>query len=81
MLFFFYLYNFVKLCSFQSIKFSTDDGYATSLDMRVYLWRDEIEGNDPVMIVEFEPVDRNQDYDIVNDPDMYELYVDGELIN
>lgn len=74
----------VKMCqenSFQSIKFSTDVGYATSLDMRVYLWKDEIEGNEPLMIVQFEPVARNQGYDIVNDPDMYELYVDGELIN
>lgn len=73
----------VKMCqenSFQSIKFSTDVGYATSLDMRVYLWRDEIEGNEPVMIVQFKPVDRNQEYDIVNNPEMYELYVDGELI-
>lgn len=37
----------VRMCkenSFQSIKFSTDRGYATSLDMRVYLWRDEVEG-------------------------------------
>lgn len=31
----------VRMCkenSFQSIKFSTDRGYAASLDMRVYLW-------------------------------------------
>lgn len=74
----------VKMCqenSFQSIKFSTDVGYATSLDMRVYLWKDEIEGNEPLMIVQFEPVARNQGYDIVNNPEMYELYADGELIN
>ena len=48
----------VRMCqenSFQSIKFSTDRGYATSLDMRVYLWRDEVEGNDPVMTVEYKP--------------------------
>ena len=34
----------VRMCkenSFHSIKFSTARGYATSLDMRVYLWRDE----------------------------------------
>ena len=46
----------VRMCkenSFHSIKFSTDCGYATSLDMRVYLWRDEVEGNDPVMTVEY----------------------------
>ena len=38
----------VKKCkdnSFQSVKFSTDYGYATSLNLRVYLWEDEIEGH------------------------------------
>ena len=73
----------VKMCqenAFHTIKFSTDYGYATSLDMRVYLWKDEIEGHDPVMRVEFKPIEWNQDYDIVNNPEMFELYVDGELI-
>lgn len=73
----------VKMCqenSFHTIKFSTDYGYATSLDMRVYLWKDEIEGHDPVMRVEFKPIEWNQDYDIVNHSEMFELYVDGELI-
>lgn len=33
-----------------------------------------------MMIVKFEPIEWNQGYDIVNNPEMYELYVDGELI-
>lgn len=73
----------VSMCqenSFKTIKFSTDYGYATKLNMRVYLWRDEIEGNDPVMTVDFEPIDWKPGYDIVNDPEMFKLYVDGELI-
>lgn len=73
----------VQMCqenSFQTIKFSTDYGYATSLNMRVYLWKDEIEGNEPVMTVDFEPIEWNKDYDIVNNPEMFELYVDGEII-
>ena len=73
----------VKMCqenSFKTIKFSTDRGYATSLNMRVYLWRDEIEGNDPIMTVEFKPDDWRQEYDIVNNPEMFDLYVDGELV-
>lgn len=73
----------VKMCqenSFHTIKFSTDYGYATSLDMRVYLWKDEIEGHNPVMRVEFKPIEWNQDYDIVNHPEMFELYVDGKLV-
>ena len=73
----------VKMCqenSFKTIKFSTDFGYATRLNMRVYLWRDEIEGKDPVMTVDFEPIDWKPGYDIVNNPEMFELYVDGELV-
>lgn len=73
----------VKMCqenSFKTIKFSTDIGYATRLNMRVYLWRDEIEGNEPVMTVDFEPIDWKPGYDIVNNPEMFELYVDGELV-
>lgn len=73
----------VKMCqenSFKTIKFSTDFGYATRLNMRVYLWRDEIEGNEPVMTVDFEPIDWKPGYDIVNNPEMFELYVDGELV-
>lgn len=73
----------VRMCkenSFHSIKFSTDCGYATSLDMRVYLWRDEVEGHDPVMTVEYKPEEWKPDYDIVNNPEEFRLYVDGELI-
>lgn len=74
------LVNMCQENSFKTIKFSTDFGYATKLNMRVYLWRDEIEGNDPVMTVDFEPIDWKPGYDIVNNPEMFELYVDGELI-
>lgn len=48
--------------------------------MRVYLWRDEAEGNEPVMPVDFEPIDWKMGYDIVNNPEQFKLYVDGELI-
>ena len=34
--------------SFYSTKFSTDRGYATSLDMNIYLWKEDIE--DPICI-------------------------------
>ena len=73
----------VRMCkenSFHSIKFSTDRGYATSLDMLVYLWSDEVEGNDPVMTVEYKPEEWNRNYDIINNSDEFSLYVDGKLI-
>ena len=66
--------------SFQSFKFSTDSGYATSLNLRVYLWEDEIEGQEPVMLLEYKPVEWGKDYDIVNDPEKFQMYVDGELM-
>ena len=74
----------VRMCienSFESIKFFTDCGYATSLDMSVYLWRDEVENQEPVMIVEYKPNEWNQEYDIVNNPEEFRLYVDGELVD
>lgn len=73
----------VKKCkdnSFQSVRFSTDYGYATSLNLRVYLWEDEIEGQEPVMVVEYTSIEWNEEYDIVNDSEMFQLYVDGKLI-
>ncbi len=66
--------------SFQSVKLSTDYGYATSLKLRVYLWERQIEGQEPVMIVEYIPVEWGQQYDIVHDPEKFQLYIDGELI-
>ncbi len=72
----------VQMCkenSFHTIKFSTDRGYATSLYMKVYLWRDKIEGYDPVMIVEYEPAECGRGYDIVHDSEQFNLFVDGKL--
>ena len=67
----------VKMCrenSFHTIKFSTDRGYATSVNMRVYLWKDEIEGNEPVMVVEYKTTGYGEEYDIVHDPEQFDLY-------
>ena len=66
--------------SFRTIKFSTDRGYAARIHMSVYLWKDEIKGHDTVMEIEYKPAEFNMDYDIVNNPDKFELYVDGELV-
>lgn len=78
-----FAWKLIEMCqenSFQTIKFSTDREYATRIRMSVYLWKDEIEGNDAVMEIEYEPEEFNMDYDIVNNPDKFELYVDGELV-
>lgn len=66
--------------SFQSIKFSTDYGYATSLHLQVYLWRDQIQEQEPVMVVKYIPVDRENNYDIIHNPDKFHMYIDGKKI-
>lgn len=66
--------------SFQSVKFSTDYGYPTSLDLRVYLWDDKIEEQEPVMVVEYKPDKWNEDYDILHDSDKFQLFVDGTQV-
>ena len=74
----------VKMCrenSFHTIKFSTDRGYATSVNMRVYLWKDEIEGNEPVMVVEYKTTGYGEEYDIVHDPEQFDLFIDGNCVN
>ena len=66
--------------SFHSIKFSTDYGYATSLDMTVYSWKEDIENGESIMQIEFRPIEYGKDYDIVNNPDKYMLFIDGKEI-
>ncbi|MGE9860837.1 hypothetical protein ACQQ93_12960 [Lachnospiraceae bacterium SGI.256] len=71
----------IEMCkenSFHTIKFSTDRGYATSVDMRVYLFQDKIEGHEPVMIVKYEPIEYGKGYDIVHNPDQFKLTIDGK---
>ena len=50
--------------SFYSTKFSTDRGYATSLDMNIYLWKEDIEDGESVMTAEYRPVEYGKDYDV-----------------
>lgn len=78
-----FAWKLIEMCqenSFRTIKFSTDRGYAARIHMSVYLWKDEIKGHDTVMEIEYKPAEFNMDYDIVNNPDKFELYVDGELV-
>ena len=78
-----FAWKLIEMCrenSFRTIKFSTDRGYATCIRMSVYLWKDEIKVYDTVMENEYKPAEFNMDYDIVNNPDKFELYVDGKLV-
>lgn len=72
----------VQMCrenSFHTIKFSTERGYATGLNMRVYFWEDEIEGNKPLMVVEYRAVVYGKGYDIVHDSEQFRLIINGKI--
>ena len=47
--------------------------------MRVYLWKEDIERNDPVMVVEYKSVGSRKKYDIQYDSEKYELFIDGKV--
>ena len=74
------LLKMYKENSFHSIKFSTDYGYATSLDMTIYSWKEDIENGESIMQIEFRPIEYGKDYDIVHNPDKYVLFIDGTEI-
>ena len=74
------LLQMYKENSFHSTKFSTDRGYATSLDMNIYLWKEDIEDGESVMTAEYRPVEYGKDYDVVNNPDKFQLYIDGKEV-
>ena len=58
---------------------SVDMGYPRNLEMQVYAWKDDIGKKDPIMIVVYKTDERGQDYDIVNTPEKYQLYIDGKI--
>ena len=74
------LLQMYKENSFHSTKFSTDRGYATSLDMNIYLWKEDIEDGESVMTAKYRPVEYGKDYDVVNNPDKFQLYIDGKNV-
>lgn len=47
--------------------------------MHIYLWKEDIEDGESVMTAEYRPVEW-KDYDIVNNPDKFQLYIDGKEI-
>ena len=49
--------------------------------MNIYLWKEDIEDGASVMTVEYRPVEYGKDYDVVNNPDIFELYIDGKEVN
>ena len=74
----------VKMCrenSFHTIKFSTDRGYATGIHMQVFLCEEDIEDANVVMEIDYVQRECNEKYDICNNPEEFELFVNGEVTN
>lgn len=67
--------------SFHKIKFSTDRGDATGIHMQVYLCEKDIEDANVVIEIDYIQRKYNEKYDICNNPEEFELHVDGEVIN
>ena len=68
----------VQMCrenSFHTIKFSTDRGYVIGIHMKVYLHEDDIENADAVMEIDYVRRDCDEQYDIYNNPEEFELRV------
>ena len=42
--------------------------------MNIYLWKEDIEDGESVMTAEYRPVEYGKDYDVVNNPDKFQLY-------
>ena len=75
----------VQMCrenSFHTIRFSTDiNGYPRGLTITVYLNRRGVERNEPVCEIDFRTEEYREDWDIKNNVEHFQLYLDGkELI-
>ena len=48
--------------------------------MNIYLWKEDIEDGESVMTAEYRPVEYGKEYDVVNHPDKFQLYIDGKKV-
>lgn len=82
--------NVIQMCrenSFRSIRLSTDlYGYPERLEINVYLHREEVNKEEPVMRIRYEPAEDpvegegGEKYNIKDHAEKYKLYVDGKEI-
>lgn len=75
----------VQMCrenSFHTIRFSTDiNGYPRGLTITVYLNRRGVERNEPVCEIDFRTEEYREDWDIKNNVEHFQLYLDGKEID
>lgn len=74
----------VQMCrenSFHTIRFSTDiNGYPRGLTITVYLNRRGVERNEPVCEIDFRTEEYREDWDIKNNVEHFQLYLDGKKL-
>ena len=58
-----------------------DRGYATGIHMQVFLCEEDIEDANVVMEIDYVQRECNEKYDICNNPEEFELFVNGEVTN
>ena len=70
----------IQMCvdnSFNTIRFSTDFGYATGIKMKVYSSEEDWQnGQEAVMSLSYTQESLQRKYDIVNNPEMFGLEVE-----
>ena len=74
----------VNMCrnnEFHTIKFSYDIEYPTSLSISVYETRKAFEKSEEAFHIDLDTEDYLQCYNIVENTEQYELYLDGKIIN
>ena len=85
-----FAWSVIQMCrenSFRSIRLSTDlYGYPERLEVNVYLHREEVNKVKPVLRIRYEPAEdfaqgeSDEEYNIKDHAEKYNLYVDGKEI-
>lgn len=75
------LYEKCKENTFRSTIFSYDiTGYPRKLTMDVYLRKNDVKKDEPIMRIEFHPDEREKECNIKDNPEEYVLYINGQKI-
>lgn len=73
----------IKMCqenSFQSIKFSYDMVCPTELQIIVYKTEKDFDENKQFCEIAYLSEARNEEYDILHNPEKFTMYVDGRIV-
>ena len=66
--------------SFYSTKFSTDRDMRQALIWTSIYGKRILKTGESVMTAEYRPVEYGKDYDVVSNPDKFQIYIDGKEV-